>query len=367
MATYHVLGRIGQGTYATINLAENVESGEHVALKCFNTDFAHGIPCDALREISLLKDLVHPNVVKFMGVNMNVLEMRLELVLELLDMDLRSYIRLRGPFTESASVRQSFQQCLRAVDFCHRRAVMHRDIKPQNFLVQTMSGQIKLGDFGLSRSVRMLGPQRFTHEVITLWYRPPEILLGAENYSFSVDVWSLGCVFAEMATGRPQFAGDSEIDQIFQIFRTLGTPTEETWPGVTSLPDFGSRCPQWCNTHFAKLLEQADAVAAEAAGRPYETGVSSLWMKGPELFQSMLSYDPKARPTAGKLLSHAFFQVQKFLPELWLLALKGSFGAERSSLKAACHWGQAMILPSVNYAQPRSSAEMVLKTVLSYL
>ena len=115
-------------------------------------------------------------------------------------------------------------------------------------------GNIKLADFGLARAFGV--PVRnFTHEVVTLWYRPPEILLGEKIYSTAVDIWSLGCIFAEMLTKKPLFPGDSEIDQLFRIFRLLGTPDETIWPGVTQLQDFNSSFPSWeVPKNFADIL-----------------------------------------------------------------------------------------------------------------
>lgn len=140
--------------------------------------------------------------------------------------------------------------------------VLHRDLKPQNLLVDSV-GHIKLADFGLARSFNL--PMRaYTHEVVTLWYRAPEILLGTKLYATGVDIWSLGCIFAEMVRTKfmirselahyinvfkvlrkPLFGGDSEIDQLYRIFRAMGTPNEKTWPGVSQLPDYRSIFPQW--------------------------------------------------------------------------------------------------------------------------
>ena len=132
-------------------------------------------------------------------------------------------------------------QILAGINFCHARRVLHRDLKPQNLLIDK-SGALKLADFGLARAFGI--PVRtYTHEVVTLWYRAPEILLGLKQYSTPVDMWSIGCIFAEMIMKRPLYPGDSEIDELFKIFRTLGTPDEETWPGVSKLPDYKPTFP----------------------------------------------------------------------------------------------------------------------------
>lgn len=135
-------------------------------------------------------------------------------------------------------------QLLLAVDFCHSNRIIHRDLKPQNILIDKEKETVKLADFGLARTF-YIPIKEYTHEVITLWYRAPEILLGKDKYSTSVDIWSLGCIFYEIAHKKILFCGDSEIDQIFKIFKLLGTPKEETWPGVSKLKDFKPTFPKW--------------------------------------------------------------------------------------------------------------------------
>lgn len=172
------------------------------------------------------------------------------------------------------------------IAFCHSRRVLHRDLKPQNLLIDK-EGMLKLADFGLARAIGI--PVRtYTHEIVTLWYRAPEVLLGAKHYSTSVDMWSIGCIFAEMASQTPLFPGDSEIDELFRIFRVLGTPTEETWPGVSQLPDYKADFPRWPAVPLAKAVPQLDA-------------------DGLDLLSKMLVYDPGKRISAKRALEHPYF------------------------------------------------------------
>ena len=179
-----------------------------------------------------------------------------------------------------------FQLC-RGVAFCHARGVMHRDLKPHNLLV-SRDGVLKLADFGLARA--FCPPIRpLTHEVVTLWYRPPEILLGSETYALPVDIWSIGATFFEMVNNKPLFPGRSEIDQLFNIFRQLGTPNEQVWPGVTSLQDWNNSFPIWYKSKFSKMfLDNVDT-------------------NGVELLERFLMYSPVDRITAKDSLNHPFF------------------------------------------------------------
>ena len=163
---------------------------------------------------------------------------------------------------------------MRGIYFCHAHRILHRDLKPQNLLIDK-EGNLKLADFGLARAFGI--PLRtYTHEVVTLWYRAPEVLLGSRHYNTAIDMWSVGCIFAEMAMRTPLFPGDSEIDEIFRIFRTLGTPNDETWPGVKALPDYKTSFPQW-------------------SGVPLKKAVPALDDNGLDLLRQMLVYDPASR------------------------------------------------------------------------
>ncbi len=177
-------------------------------------------------------------------------------------------------------------QLVLGIAHCHSRRIIHRDLKPQNLLID-QQGTLKIADFGLARAFGV--PLRaYTHEVVTLWYRAPEVLLGSKNYSTSLDIWSIGCIFAEMCMLQPLVPGDSEIDELFRIFRITGTPTEETWPGVTELPDWKGTFPNWKRQDLS-------------------TVVTKLCPDGLDLLDKMLTLDPCQRISAKRALNHPYF------------------------------------------------------------
>jgi serine/threonine protein kinase len=193
---------------------------------------------------------------------------------------------------------------LSGLNYCHSRAILHRDLKPQNILISLTTGVLKLADFGLARA--FVPPIRpFTHEVVTLWYRPPEILLGGRTYSLPMDMWGVGCIIAEMLTKRPLFPGDSEVDELFKIFRSLpflplyqlpdppcrilGTPTDAVWPGVKSLQDWNESFPIWPALSLRKFLPGADEEVVD-------------------MIEKLLVLDPRYRLSAQDALAHPYVQ-----------------------------------------------------------
>uniref|UniRef100_A0A914LWH0 Protein kinase domain-containing protein n=1 Tax=Meloidogyne incognita TaxID=6306 RepID=A0A914LWH0_MELIC len=216
-------------------------------------------------------------------------ESRLYLIFEFLQMDLKRYMdNVAEGSMEKQLVKSFLYQMCQAMCFCHQRRVLHRDLKPQNLLVDPETHTIKLADFGLARAVGI--PIRaYTHEVVTLWYRAPEVLLGAHRYSTGIDIWSIGCIFAEMARNKPLFQGDSEIDQLFRIFRILSTPTEQAWEGVTQLPDYKPSFPKWRDYHLEQKMDLY------------------LDKNGLELLSKMFLYNPSDRISAKQMLKHPYF------------------------------------------------------------
>ncbi|XP_077993462.1 cyclin-dependent kinase 2-like [Glandiceps talaboti] len=286
MENFQKIEKIGEGTYGVVYKARDKLTGKMVALKKIRLDTeSEGVPSTAIREISLLKELNHPNIVRLLDVVHS--EKKLYLVFEYLNQDLKKYMDNAPPSGLPLPLVKSYLfQLLQGVAYCHSHRVLHRDLKPQNLLIDA-EGAIKLADFGLARAFGV--PVRtYTHEVVTLWYRAPEILLGTRFYSTAVDVWSIGCIFSEMITRRALFPGDSEIDQLFRIFRTLGTPDESMWPGVCKLPDYKSTFPKWPAQDVTKVVPTLDA-------------------DGQDLLKQMLTYEPSQRISAKTALSHRYF------------------------------------------------------------
>lgn len=199
MDKFSKIEKIGEGTYGIVYKAKHKLTGEIVALKRIRLDAdSEGVPSTALREISLLKELNHPNVVQLMEV-VHV-DKILYLVFEYLHQDLKKFMETINGDIPISLVKSYLHQLLKGIEYCHTNRILHRDLKPQNLLIDRY-GRIKLADFGLARSFG-LPTRSFTHEVVTLWYRAPEILLGSKLYTASVDVWSLGCIFAEMVINK---------------------------------------------------------------------------------------------------------------------------------------------------------------------
>ena len=255
-------------------------------MKEIHLDSEEGTPSTAIREISLMKELKHENIVALHDVIHT--ENKLMLVFEYMDGDLKKYMDTQG---ERGALRppviKSFMyQLLKGIDFCHKNRVLHRDLKPQNLLINS-KGQLKLGDFGLARAFG-IPVNTFSNEVVTLWYRAPDVLLGSRTYNTSIDIWSAGCIMAEMFTGRPLFPGTTNDDQLVRIFRIMGTPTERTWPGLSQYSEYKSNWQMCATQNLATFLPQIDA-----------TGI--------DLLQRMLQLRPELRTSAQDALQHPWF------------------------------------------------------------
>jgi len=289
---YEQLNVVGVGVYGTVHRARNTTTGEIVAIKRLHIDedVWEGIPAHVIREVSLLRHLEHPNVVKMIDMCISGAQ-DYNLIFEYLESDLyrvlKNHRRAGGQMPMEHVLRYSYQ-LLSGLQACHVRLILHRDLKPQNLLIGRDG--LKIGDFGLARMFRL--PVRpYTHDVVTLWYRAPEILLGSQQYATAVDIWSAGCIVAEMAVGLPLFPGDSEIGTVFKIMKMLGTPTEEIWPGLSQLEHWKTSFPLWPITDLEPLREQ----------RP------ELGEDGMDLLRQLLRLCPLARITSRRAKAHRVF------------------------------------------------------------
>ncbi|TTB41859.1 Cyclin-dependent kinase 18 [Bagarius yarrelli] len=234
--TYVKLGKLGEGTYATVFKGRSKLTENLVALKEIRLEHEEGAPCTAIREVSLLKNLKHANIVTLHDIIHT--DRCLTLVFEYLDSDLKQYLDNCGNLMSMHNVKIFMFQLLRGLSYCHNRKILHRDLKPQNLLINE-KGELKLADFGLARA-KSVPTKTYSNEVVTLWYRPPDVLLGSTEYSTPIDMWGVGCILYELATGRPMFPGSTVKEELHLVFRLMGTPSEETWPGITANEEFKS-------------------------------------------------------------------------------------------------------------------------------
>ncbi|KAK8067191.1 CMGC/CDK/CDK7 protein kinase [Apiospora hydei] len=285
--------KLGEGTYANVYLGQvRNDPSQLVAMKKIkiNKEYTEGMSPDAVREIKHLQELDHPNIIKLHTV-FSSKDQNLNLVLEFLPLgDLEILIKDTANVHYGVADTKAWMGMLtRAVWFCHENFVLHRDIKPNNLLIAA-DGEVKLADFGLARSFS--DPYRpMTSNVITRWYRPPELLFGARHYSAAVDVWSVGLVFAELVMRAPYLAGNTELEQIELICKGVGTPTEENWPGVTKLPEY-------------TISNQITPVLGKDH---YNALFGTVGNEGVDLLMKTLILDPRKRITARDMLKHPWW------------------------------------------------------------
>jgi serine/threonine protein kinase len=275
---------LGQGTYGKVYKALDTVTNRMIAMKKALMDLeTEGVPTTVMREVATLKDLSnYPHIVALLDVV--VTEQKIFLIFEFMDQDLRKVIDSRP--LELTEIKRIFLQIIEALNYCHSRRIMHRDLKPENVLLD-LAFNTKLADFGLAR-VFQIPVRPYTQCVQTLWYRAPEILLGCDEYSVAVDMWSAGCILVELFTREPIFRGDNELSQLYRIFAVTGTPTERDWPGVTQLRNYSASFPAISPSGLDLKVPQADATALD-------------------LMQQLLTLDPTQRISAKQARTHPFF------------------------------------------------------------
>lgn len=295
---YQRLSFIDQGSYGLVFKAKCRETGEVYALKQVKPDASWkvvGFPITALRETNILLSLQHNNIVRVKEMVVGSTLDKIFMVMEHCGKDVKACMELlKQPFS-TAEVKRLMLQLLDAIDHIHNKWYIHRDLKTSNLLYT--NGKLTVCDFGMARKYGSpVAP--YTHEVVTLWYRCPEVLLGSQTYSTPLDMWSVGCIFAEFLMSKPLFPGKGELDQISLIFKLLGAPNEERWPGCSSLPNFNKvsyRCPT-----RSKLRELFPMAAFSGGVYLNETGF--------DLLSRLLNMDPSQRISASEALKHQWFK-----------------------------------------------------------
>ncbi|KAI7856111.1 kinase-like domain-containing protein [Circinella umbellata] len=282
---YQKTAKVGEGAYAVVYRGTQLDTNRMVAIKKIKMgQFKDGLDLTAIREVKYLQELNHPNVIELIDVFSH--KKNLNLVLEYLDSDLEQVIKDRSILFMPGDIKAWMLMTLRGLDHCHRHFILHRDMKPNNLLL-THDGVLKIADFGLARDWGDAG-RSMTSQVVTRWYRSPELLFGAKEYTYAVDIWAVGCIFAELMLRTPYVAGDSDLDQLTKIFHALGTPTETDWPGMTSLSNYIS----------FKMFPKVPL-------RQYFTAAGSDAL---DLLEKMLRFDPTKRWNTMDCLKHTYFK-----------------------------------------------------------
>ncbi|XP_017884579.1 cyclin-dependent kinase-like 4 [Ceratina calcarata] len=301
MDKYEMLEVVGEGSYGVVIKCKHYESGQFVAIKRFlETEEDHRVRKMAFREIRMLKKLHHENLVNMIEVFRQ--RKRFYLVFEYLDHTLLEEMEGAGNGLGWEVSKQHVCQVLRGLDFCHNNNIMHRDIKPENILVSP-NGVIKLCDFGFARFVNSPN-ESCTDYVATRWYRAPELLVGDPRYGKAVDVWAVGCLFAEMMIGDPLFPGESDVDQLYRITKLLG--------GLCTKHQviMGRSRP-------GRMLRHASADELVGPPKPGVTSIRKLFptwdLLTIDFLAQCLHMDPDLRPKCQTLLHHPFFTQNKFL------------------------------------------------------
>ncbi|CAD8108880.1 unnamed protein product [Paramecium sonneborni] len=303
---YKVIGEVGSGTYGKVYKAKCLKTNDFVALKKIDTKdqkiMAEGFPITAIREIKLLKIMNHKNILRLREIIVSKASFRNNfrgstfLVFDYYDHDFAGLHRQRNIFT-LPQLKCIFKQLLEGVKYLHESKIIHRDLKCANILMNN-KGQVTLADFGLARTLSNVNNPKYTYKVVTLWYRAPELLFGQTNYNTQIDMWSLGCIFAELITGEVLFKGDIEFRQMERIYELCGSATEQNWPNCVNLRQWEEFKPR---RHYERILIKHIQNVCQALNKQIDQVTL-------DLIDHLLILDPNKRLNAIQALNHEFFK-----------------------------------------------------------
>ena len=290
---FEFIDKLGEGSYGKVYKVIDRLKKEVVALKKvkFHGENCQGIPQSSLRELAILKEINHPNVVNLQDIlGSKEGGYELYLVFELVDSDLRKFLQCNNHKLSRSQVKFVMHELVKGIDHLHRNRIIHRDLKPENILISRQGDKVKIADFGLSRTIHM--PLRpYSREILSLWYKSPELCMGYKNYSIGVDTWAIGCIFFELVAGHSLFKAKSDTEMLFKIFEVFGTPNKDNWDWVRKIAGFTANFPNIPGRGLASLLVGKD-----------------ICLDGLDLMSQLLEMNPLDRISCLKALEHPYFK-----------------------------------------------------------
>eukprot|EP00759_Apiculatamorpha_spiralis_P003986 PhF_6_TR12262/c0_g1_i1/m.19431 len=292
--------RLGEGVFGVVYKGVSKETGDVVALKRIRLDSEEGVPQSVFREISVLIDMDHDNIVKLHKVFH--MQSTVVLALEYCDTDVAKYLSACCGRLSPKLIQHIIRQLLLSIEYIHRHNIIHRDLKPHNLLLKS-NLDLKLADFGLARMMS-IPTKTYTSQVVTLWYRAPDVLLGSSDYGTAVDIWSVGIIFLELVLGEPPFQGTTETQLLLQMFRFFGTPSPDptSWPSMHTYPQ--------SPIHFSKPELTDIRFNQDLPALLTPCAMEKLGEEGVQLVLELLKFEPSHRITAAQALEHPYFRVQ---------------------------------------------------------
>ncbi|XP_032666256.1 cyclin-dependent kinase 20 [Odontomachus brunneus] len=287
MDKYVINGQIGEGAQGLVLKAHDTSRDREVALKkILIKKIEDGLPVSIIREVKSLQQLKHPYVVELLDAFPNGLDF--VMVFEYMPTGLWEVLKDANVTLTLSQIKTYMKMLLEGIAYVHGKNIIHRDLKPANLLING-KGILKIADFGLSRLMWPDGTKPYSHQVATRWYRAPELLFGSQYYSSAIDMWSIGCIFGEMFNTSPLFPGETDIEQLAIVLKYLGSPTSESWPELTTLPDYNKiTFPYHKGITWESIIQDAQPEAID-------------------LIRHILIYNSSERLTADQALCHVYF------------------------------------------------------------